>query len=200
MANTAPSEPRLGIERIYIRDLSFESPQAPDVFALEWKPQVEIDIQTRSRALGDERFETVLTLTLEAHSKEDAVLVVELQQAGVFRIQGMDEAMQRRALSVTCPAVLFPYARETIDTLVTKGTFPPFMLAPINFEALFAEAEKRREAEPDAGSRLARPRRSSSTPSLRALRAAERETARSGGLAPRIACIPAGGPAMRWRC
>ena len=147
MANPAPSEPHLGIERIYLRDLSFESPHAPDAFSLEWKPQVEIDIQTRSRPLGDERFESVLTLTLEARSIERAVLVVELQQAGVFRIQGMDEAMRRRALSVTCPAVLFPYARETIDTLVTKGTFPPFMLAPMNFDALFTEAEKRREAE-----------------------------------------------------
>ena len=150
MANAAPSEPHLGIERIYLRDLSFESPQAPDVFALEWKPQVEIDIQTRSRPLDDERFEAVLTLTLEARSIEHVVLVVELQQAGVFRIRGMDETMQRRALSVTCPGVLFPYARETIDTLVTKGTFPPFMLAPMNFDAFYAEGERRREAEPGA--------------------------------------------------
>ena len=148
MANAASSEPHLGIERIYLRDLSFESPQAPEVFALEWKPQVEMDIQTRFRPLDDERFEVVLTLTLETQSNEHVVLVVELQQAGVFRIRGMDETLQQRTLSVTCPAVLFPYARETIDTLVTKGTFPPFMLAPMNFDALYTEAETRREGVP----------------------------------------------------
>ena len=149
MATSAFLEPHLGIERIYLRDLSFESPQAPDVFATEWKPQVELDIQTRSRRLDDERFEAVLTLTLEAKSNESAVLVVELQQAGIFRIRGMDETMHRRALAVTCPNVLFPYARETIDTLVTKGTFPAFMLQPMNFDGFFAESEKRREADQD---------------------------------------------------
>ena len=149
MANSAPTEPHLGIERIYLRDLSFESPRAPEVFATEWKPTVELDIRTRSRRLDDERFEVVLTLTLEARSEEHAVLVVELQQAGMFRVRGMDETMRGRALAVTCPTVLFPYARETIDTLVTKGTFPAFMLAPMNFDALFTEAKTRREGRSD---------------------------------------------------
>lgn len=149
MANSAPSGPHLGIERIYLRDLSFESPQAPEVFATEWQPQVELDIRTQSHRLDDERFEVVLTLTLEARSEEHTLLMVELQQAGMFRVRGMDETMRRRLLAVTCPTVLFPYARETIDTLVTKGTFPAFMLAPMNFDALFAETERRREAEPE---------------------------------------------------
>ena len=149
MANRASSEPHLGIERIYLRDLSFESPEAPGAFAETWNPQVEIDIQTRSRRLDDERFETVLTVTLEARSKETIRLIVEVQQAGIFRVRGMDAAMQRRALAVTCPTVLFPYARETIDSLAIKGTFPAFLLAPINFDALFSESERRREAEPD---------------------------------------------------
>ena len=148
MATSASSEPYLGIERIYLRDLSFESPQAPDVFATQWRPQFEIDFQTRSRRLDDERFETVLTLTVEAKSTESTLLVVELQQAGIFRLRGMDEATRRRMLGVTCPTVLFPYARETIDALVTRGTFPALMLAPMNFDALFSEAETRREAEP----------------------------------------------------
>lgn len=148
MASSPPPEPYLGIERIYLRDLSFESPHAPEVFATDWRPQLEIDLRTGSRDLGDERFESVLTLTLEARSNEDVVLVVELQQAGIFRIRGMDEPALRRALGVACPTVLFPYARETLDTLVTKGTFPAFLLAPMNFDALFAESEKRREAEP----------------------------------------------------
>ena len=86
-------------------------------------------------------------MTLEAKSGQSTVLVVELQQAGIFRIEGMDEEMRRQVLGVACPNMLFPYARETVDSLVVKGTFPPFMLAPVNFDALYAEAKKRREAE-----------------------------------------------------
>ena len=147
MAESTPSAPHLGIERIYLRDLSFESPRAPGVFASEWKPQFQIELNTRANRLDDGRFEVVLTLILEAKSGESTLLVVELQQAGIFRLEGMDDEMRRQMLGVACPNVLFPYARETIDTLIVKGTFPPFMLAPVNFDALYAEAKKRREAQ-----------------------------------------------------
>ena len=147
MAESTPSAPHLGIERIYLRDLSFESPRAPGVFASEWKPQFQIELNTRANRLDDGRFEVVLTLTLEAKSGESTLLVVELQQAGIFRLEGMDDEMCRQMLGVACPNVLFPYARETIDTLIVKGTFPPFMLAPVNFDALYAEAKKRREVQ-----------------------------------------------------
>ena len=146
-SQASPQAPHLGIERIYLRDLSFESPQAPGVFASEWQPQVRIEINSRAGRLGTDRFEVVLTMTLEAKSGESTVLVVELQQAGIFRIEGMDEETRRQVLGVACPNMLFPYARETVDSLVVKGTFPPFMLAPVNFDALYAEAKKRREAE-----------------------------------------------------
>ena len=147
MAEPPPPGPHLGIERIYIRDLSFESPQAPGVFASEWKPQVQIEINSRASRLGANRFEVVLTMTLEAKSGENTLLVVELQQAGIFRIEGMSEELRRQALGVACPNMLFPYARETVDSLVVKGTFPPFMLAPVNFDVLYAAAKERREAE-----------------------------------------------------
>ena len=147
MAESPSPAPHLGIERVYLRDLSFESPQAPGVFASEWKPQVRIEINSRASRLGPDRFEVVLMMTLEAKSSESTVLVVELQQAGIFRIGGMDEETRLQVLGVACPNMLFPYARETIDSLVVKGTFPPFMLAPVNFDALYAEAKKRREAE-----------------------------------------------------
>ena len=137
----------MGIERIYLRDLSFESPGAPEVFASARTPQLEIDIATRSTRLDEERFDVVLTLTLEAQSDERTLLVVEIQQAGIFRLTGMDEPTRRQMLAVACPNVLFPYARETIDQVTVKGNFPPFMLAPINFEALYVGARMRREAE-----------------------------------------------------
>ena len=151
MAEPVASRPSLNLERIYLRDLSFESPRAPEVFAAEWKPQLQLDINSGARALGDGRFEVILTLTIEATSGESALLVVELQQAGVFRVEGFDEETRRRVLAVACPNMLYPYARETVDTLVVKGTFPPFMLASVNFDALYVEAQKHREAESGQG-------------------------------------------------
>ena len=144
--SSAPVRADLGIDRIYLRDLSFESPRAPGVFASEWQPQFRVELDTRANLLDDGRFEVTLTLTLEAASGESTLFVVELQQAGIFRLEGMDEERRREALGVACPDALFPYARETVDTLLVKGTFPPFMLAPVNFETLYAEARKRREA------------------------------------------------------
>ena len=138
------TDPR--IDRIYLRDLSFESPRAPGVFASEWKPQFRVELDTRANPLEDGRFEVVLTLNLEATSGENTLFVVELQQAGIFRIEATDEEKRREVLGVACPEVLFPYARETVDALLLKGTFPPFMLAPVNFDTLYAEAKKRREA------------------------------------------------------
>ena len=143
---SAPVRTNLRIDRIYLRDLSFESPQAPGVFASEWKPQFQIELNTRANRLDDGRFEVVLMVNLEARSGDDTLLMVEVQQAGIFRMEGVDEEGRRTALGVACPDVLFPYARETIDTLLVKGTFPPFMLAPVSFDTLYAEAKKRREA------------------------------------------------------
>ena len=143
---SARARANLRIDRVYLRDLSFESPRAPGVFASEWQPQFQIELNTRANRLDDGRFEVVLTLTLEAKSAESTLLVVELQQAGIFLIEETDEERRREALGVACPEVLFPYARETVDTLLVKGTFPPFMLAPVSFEALYAETKKRREA------------------------------------------------------
>lgn len=147
---SAPIRTNFGIDRIYLRDLSFESPQAPVVFTSEWKPQFQIELNSRASRLEDGRFEVVLMLNLEAKSGESTLFMVELQQAGIFRIEETDEEKRREVLGVACPDVLFPYARETVDTLLVKGTFPPFMLAPVNFDTLYAEAKKRREATQDA--------------------------------------------------
>ena len=146
----APSSPvrtNFGIDRIYIRDLSFESPRAPGIFVSDWRPQFQVTLDTRASRLDDTRFEVVLTLNLEAKSGESTLLIVELQQAGIFRIGETEEDKRREVLGVACPEVLFPYARETVDTLLVKGTFPPFTLAPVSFETIYAESKKRREAE-----------------------------------------------------
>ena len=135
------------LERIYIRDLSFESPQAPDVFREPWQPQIQLDINTRTNGLGEERFEVILTVT--AHAKSAAgqtLMIVEVQQAGIFRIRGLDDDRLRRILATHCPGILFPYVRESVDAAVVKGGFPPLMLAPVNFDAMFDEAVKQRLA------------------------------------------------------
>ena len=139
------------IERIYLRDVSFESPQAPGVFASEWKPRFQIELNTRANHLDDDRFEVVLMVNLEAKSDEGTLFMVEVQQAGIFRIEATDEEERREALGVACPDALFPYARETIDALLVRGTFPPFLLAPVNFDTLYAQVKKRHEAAQAAG-------------------------------------------------
>jgi preprotein translocase subunit SecB len=132
------------LERIYIRDLSFESPRAPDSFREPWQPQLQLDLNTRTNGLNDERYEVILTVTVHAKSAAgQTIMIVEVQQGGVFRIRGLAEDHLRRVLATNCPGILFPYIRETIDTLVVKGGFPPLMLAPVNFDAMFDEALKR---------------------------------------------------------
>ena len=148
---SAPIRAELRIDRIYLRDLSFESPQAPGVFASEWRPQFQIELNTRANRLDDGRFEVILMVNLEAKSDENTLFMVELQQAGIFHIETEGEEERREALGVACPDALIPYARKTLDTLLVKGTFPPFMLAPVNFDTLYAEAKKRREAARDTG-------------------------------------------------
>ena len=150
-APPAPVRTTPRIDRIYLRDVSFESPQAPAVFASEWKPQFQVELNTRANPLEDGRFEVVLTLNLEAKAGENTLFMVELQQAGIFHIEATDDEQRREALGTACPDALFPYARETVDALLVKGTFPPFMLAPVNFDTLYAEATKRREAAQAAG-------------------------------------------------
>lgn len=146
----APSAARIQVERVYLKDLSFESPQAPDIFRGEWKPDVQLDINTRANRLDGSRFEVVLTATLSARLDADGAeprtgLIVEVQQAGVFLVEGVEGAALQQILAMACPDILFPYVRETVDNIVVKGTFPPFMLAPVDFAALYREALRRRE-------------------------------------------------------
>lgn len=139
--------PELSVERIYIRDLSFESPRAPEIFREQWQPNIQLDINTRANNLGEERFEVILTATVHAKAAAgQTLMIVEVQQAGVFRIKGLADDQLRRVLATNCPTILFPYIRETFDSLVVKGGFPPLQLAPVNFDAMLEEALKQRNA------------------------------------------------------
>jgi preprotein translocase subunit SecB len=145
-------QPQLTLQKIYLKDMSYESPNAPDVFRRQWKPKIKLDLNSRfSRMEEDDLYEVVLTLSIEAKGEDDKVgFIVELQQAGIFTIVGLDDAQLQHTLASYCPNVLFPYARETIDSLVTRGSFPALMLAPVNFDAIYAEALRRRAEQQGA--------------------------------------------------
>lgn len=127
------------IQRLYTKDISFEAPNSPEVFRSEWKPEVKLDINTKSNKLEDNTFEVVLTVTATTTMDKKSVFLAEVHQAGVFSVAGFEEAQMGQMLGSFCPNILFPYAREAISDLVNRGGFPPLYLAPINFDALYAQ-------------------------------------------------------------
>jgi preprotein translocase subunit SecB len=131
---------QFALQRIYVRDLSFELPLGPQAFTKAWKPQVQVDLNTKSERAGDDQFEVLLTITITAKLEEEVAFVIEVQQAGLFLVKGLEGENLRRVLAIMCPNILFPYAREAVDALAIKGSFPPIMLQPVNFEALYAQA------------------------------------------------------------
>ncbi len=141
------SSGQVRLERLYLKDASFESPSTPDVFREEWKPEVQVDINTRSTEQPENRHEVLLTLTLRAKLGDGkTAFIVEVQQAGIFFIDGLNAETLQAVLATMCPTTLFPYIRENVDSLVVKGGFPPMHLAPVNFDALYGEA-LRKQAE-----------------------------------------------------
>ena len=138
---------QLRIERLYVKDASFESPGAPSIFQEQFQPEMQVDINTSVNSLGDNRHEVVLSCTVTAKRGENRhAYIVEVQQAGIFVIEGAEGTAMRQVLGIACPNTLFPYLREALDALVNKGGFPPIHLAPVNFEMLYAEAMK--QAQP----------------------------------------------------
>ena len=138
------------IQRIYTKDVSFECPNSPNIFKLEWAPEVSMDIDTKSIKLDENVFEVVLSLTTTAKMGDDIAFLCEVQQAGIFSVGKLDDAQMAHCLNAFCPNILFPYARETVSSLVTRGTFPQLNLAPVNFDALFQQAMVSKQEEENA--------------------------------------------------
>ncbi|MCV2401701.1 protein-export chaperone SecB [Marinomonas sp. C2222] len=139
--------PQLSMQRIFLKDISFESPRSPMVFQEEWKPEVGLELNTKSRQVGEHVFEVVLEITVTVKNNNETAFLVQVQQGGLFAIAGLDDQQLHHALGAFCPASLFPYARENIDSVVVKGSFAPLMLAPINFDALYMESLQKQQAE-----------------------------------------------------
>ena len=141
-------EAQFVLQRIYVKDMSFESPRAPDSFLQQFKPKINLELNSSHGLISEDNYEVVLSITITAsNDAEETIYLVEVQQAGVFLVKGMDTETLQQTLGAFCPSVLFPYARETIDTIVTKGSFPALMLAPVNFDAVFAQAKLQAEAQ-----------------------------------------------------
>lgn len=152
-AQTDQPQQTFALQRIYTKDISFESPGSPNIFRKQWQPKINVDLNTKSDAIDEQgNFEVVLTITLTAKVEEETAFLVEVQQAGIFMISGLKDDSLRMALGTAAPNILFPYARENIDSLCVKGGFPPVMLAPVNFDALYQQAMAQAAADGGDGS------------------------------------------------
>ena len=149
-----PQQIEFNIQRVYVKDISFECPNSPTVFKKEWAPEISMDIDTKSTKLEDNVYEVVLSLTTTAKVGEDVAFLCEVQQAGIFSVGELEATQMAHCLNAFCPNILFPYAREAVASLVTRGTFPQLNLAPVNFDALFQQAMASKQAE-TAGSQAA---------------------------------------------
>lgn len=141
----ADTQTKFGIQRLFMRNISFESPMAPDVFLSTWKPQIKIDLNTQHQALEEDRHEVILRITVTATLDDKTAFLVEVEQGCIAVVSGFPEAQRNQMIGAYVPSVLFPYAREAIDNLVTRGSFPALMLAPVNFDALYQQRLQQQE-------------------------------------------------------
>ncbi|QEL63975.1 preprotein translocase subunit [Oryzomicrobium terrae] len=144
-------QPSFAIEKLYVKDLSVEVPGAPEVFLAEEGPEVEIKLHSEGRGLGNNFFDVALTVTVTARRDDKTAFLVEVTQAGIFRIEGVPEDQLEPLLAVACPNILFPYAREVMSDATTRAGFAPVILSPVNFEALYM-SRLQEQAEQGEGS------------------------------------------------
>lgn len=136
---TENTQPQFAIQRIYLKDASFESPNAPAVFKHPWEPQVNMDMNTRAALLDEGIYDVTLMLTVTTKIKDDVAFIAEVHQSGIFTVSGFPETSIQQMLAAYIPNILFPYARTVLDQLIVSGSYPALMLAPINFDGLYQQ-------------------------------------------------------------
>lgn len=164
VAAETSEQPQIMIQRVYLKDLSFESPNSPQSFTADWKPEVGVDLNSQARQLNETTFEVVLRITITATAEEKNVYLTEVQQAGLFHIANVPKESMGQVLGAFCPNILFPYAREAVDNLVQRGSFPALMLAPVNFDALYAQSLSHKATQAEAGADDAKAQTSEAAP------------------------------------
>lgn len=149
---TPEQQPTFQIEKIYVKDLSLELPHAPQVFLQSEGPQLEVQVHNDAKQFADGLFEVVVTVTVTARAGDKTLFLAEAAQAGIFSVRGVPASDLDPLLGIACPNILYPYVREAISDLVTRGGFPPVLLAPVSFEAIYAQRAQAAagEAQPQA--------------------------------------------------
>lgn len=145
--NNPQAGKQFGIQKIYVKDMSFETPNSPAIFTQDWRPEINLELNTQSNKIADSVHEVVLSLTVTAKLGGNTAYLAEVKQAGIFAIQGFDDAEVAPMLGAFCPGTLYPYARETVTDLVARGGFPQLVLSPINFDALYAQQIQKVQAQ-----------------------------------------------------
>ncbi|MBS0299288.1 MAG: protein-export chaperone SecB [Gammaproteobacteria bacterium] len=140
-------QPIFAIEKIYVKDLSLEIPNAPNIFLERDTPEINLQLGTKSQGIDEGLYEVLLTVTVTAKIKDKIMFLVEAQQAGIFRIRNIPNGEIDPVLGIGCPNILFPYLREVVSDVVTRAGFPPVILNPVNFEAIYQQ--KRAETKPN---------------------------------------------------
>lgn len=161
---TGASNKQLLLQKIYIKDFSFESPKAPEIFTSNVSPQTQLNIRSGNKDVGNDNVEVTLTLTVESKNNDETLFLIEIVQAGVFLIQGYSADERGVLIGSFCPSTLYPFAREAIADMATKGGFPQLLLQPINFDALYAQAMQQRNQQAQAASATPSPEGSADGP------------------------------------
>jgi preprotein translocase subunit SecB len=138
-ATQAPPQPSFQVEKLYVKDLSLEVPNAPQVFMQPAQPELEIQVSNGAAQIGDGLFEVVVTVTVTARAADKTMFLVEAAQAGIFSVRGVSQDDLDPLLGIGCPTILFPYVREAVSDLVTRAGFPPVLLAPVSFEQIYLQ-------------------------------------------------------------
>ena len=151
-ATSDTQQGQFGIQKVYIKDVSFETPNSPAIFQQEWEPSVNMDIANSAQPLAEDVYEVTLSVTVTVSSNEKTIYLVEVQQAGIFHISGFPNDTVKRMLATVCPNILFPFGREMVADLVTRGGFPQLLLAPVNFDALYVQHQQQVQEQAQAQS------------------------------------------------
>ncbi len=147
---TEQEAPQFAIEKLYIKDLSLEVPNAPAIFLESESPEISLQLQTGVQRLAEDAFESTLTTTVTSKIGETTASLIEVSQSGIFRLRNIPEENLEALLSIACPNILFPYAREVVSDAAVRAGFAPVVLQPVNFEALYAARQQQEQDQADA--------------------------------------------------
>jgi len=139
--------PEFMIQRLFVKDLSLESPNSPHIFLDEWAPELNLDLHTKANSLGDDAHEVILTVTVSVKIKDKTAFLIEVKQAGIFTIKHFPEEQLHPMLGSFCPNILYPYAREAVTDAVIRAGFPQLYLMPVNFDALYEQQKQQQEKQ-----------------------------------------------------